>query len=79
MIEEPAWTGGKRISPKPARGPEDSRRRSLQIFDSFTAIRLRTPENRTKAPISDVASMRLVASTIGLPEACASSSTASDA
>jgi hypothetical protein len=38
MIDEPACTGGRLISPKPARGPLDSSRRSLQIFDSLTAI-----------------------------------------
>ena len=40
MIDEPAWRSGRLISLKPARGPEDSRRRSLQIFDSFMAVRL---------------------------------------
>ena len=40
MMEDPAWRSGNLISPSPARGPEDSRRRSLQILDSFTARRL---------------------------------------
>ena len=48
MIEEPAWTAGRRISPKPARGPEDSRRRSLQIFDSLTAIALEHAREQDK-------------------------------
>ena len=65
MIEEPACTAGRRISPKPARGPLESRRRSLQIFDSLTATRFSTPENSTKAPMSEVASIRLAAGTIG--------------
>ena len=43
MIDDPAWRGGSTISPKPACGPEDSSRRSLQIFDSFTAARFSTP------------------------------------
>ena len=59
MIEEPACTAGRLISPMPARGPEDSRRRSLQILESFTATRLSTPESCTKAPASCVASIRL--------------------
>jgi len=33
MIDEPACTAGSVISPMPARGPDDSRRRSLQVFD----------------------------------------------
>ena len=48
--------GGKLISFSPARGPLLSSRRSLQILDIFTAIRLSTLENMTKAPMSDVAS-----------------------
>jgi len=39
MIDDPAWSSGRLISPSPARGPEDSRRRSLQIFDSLAARR----------------------------------------
>ena len=48
MIEEPACTAGRRISPMPVRGPLDSRRRSLQIFDSLTAMRFSTPENKNE-------------------------------
>ena len=58
MMLEPACTAGRLISLKPARGPEDSSRRSLQIFDSFTATRLSTPDSWTKAPASWVASTR---------------------
>ena len=39
IIEEPACSSGRLISLRPARGPEESRRRSLQILDSFTARR----------------------------------------
>ena len=67
MMLEPACTGGRLISPKPARGPEDSSRRSLQIFDSFTAVRLVTPDSWTKAPTSEVASMRFPAVVSGRP------------
>ena len=42
----------------PARGPEDSRRRSLDIFESLTARRLRAEEYMTCAPVSEVASTR---------------------
>ena len=58
MIEEPACIAGRLISPSPARGPLDSRRRSLQVFESFTATRFSTPESCTKAPQSCVASIR---------------------
>ena len=40
MIELPACIAGRLISFSPARGPELSRRKSLQIFDSFEARRL---------------------------------------
>src|SRR3546814_6371362 len=58
-IDEPAWRGGSLMSPKPACGPLDSRRRSLQVFDSLVATRLSTPDSCTKAPVSCVASTRL--------------------
>src|SRR5690625_5936337 len=58
MIELPGCTVGRLISCRPARGPEDSRRRSLQILEIFTAMRLSTPEKVTKAPVSEVASTR---------------------
>ena len=45
MIELPGWRAGRLISLMPVRGPLDSRRRSLQIFDSLTAVRLSMPEN----------------------------------
>ena len=67
MMLEPAWTAGSRISARPARGPDESSRRSLQIFDSLTAMRLRTPESWTKAPTSWVASTRSGAVTNGMP------------
>ena len=43
MIDEPAWRSGRLISFSPARGPDDRRRRSLQILDSFIAARLMAP------------------------------------
>lgn len=42
MMDETACTGGRLISFRPARGPDDSNRRSLQPLESFTAIRLST-------------------------------------
>ncbi len=59
MIDEPACTAGSVISPMPARGPDDRSRRSLQILESLTAMRLSTPESWTKDPASCVASIRL--------------------
>jgi hypothetical protein len=50
MMLEPGAMGGRLISCSPARGPEDSRRRSLQILESLTATRLSTPESWTYAP-----------------------------
>src|SRR4051794_29577278 len=32
MMEEPGWTGGSSISPRPARGPEPIQRMSLAIL-----------------------------------------------
>ena len=40
MMLEPGLTAGRWISSNPARGPDDSSRRSLQIFESFSAVRL---------------------------------------
>ncbi len=37
MIDEPGCFGGRLISRRPQRGPEDSRRRSLQTFESLIA------------------------------------------
>jgi hypothetical protein len=45
MMDEPACTAGRLISPKPARGPLESRRRSLQLLDSLVATRLSTPDS----------------------------------
>ncbi len=67
MIDEPACTGGSAISPMPARGPEESSRRSLQIFESLTAMRFSTPESCTNAPASCVASIRLGETTKAMP------------
>ncbi|MNV76821.1 hypothetical protein D3C71_1702010 [compost metagenome] len=72
MMDEPAWRAGSWISPIPACGPEDSRRRSLQILDSLLAMRLRMPEMSTKAPVSAVAAIRLPALVTGTPESSAS-------
>src|SRR5699024_6173915 len=67
MIEDPAWRGGMLISPRPARGPEDSRRRSLQILDSFIAVRFTAAWVLTNAPVSLVASTRSYAEVISRP------------
>ena len=39
MIEDPACISGRLISFRPARGPEDSRRRSLHILETLIARR----------------------------------------
>ena len=49
MMELPGWTSGSAISPMPARGPEPSQRRSLQIFIKLTATVLSAPEALTTA------------------------------
>src|SRR4051812_17811979 len=55
IIELPGCVGGRLISLRPARGPDDNSRRSLQIFEITTAARLSAPENSTNAPESWVA------------------------
>jgi hypothetical protein len=44
MMEEPGCMAGSRISCRPQRGPDESRRRSLQILESLTATRFNTPD-----------------------------------
>ena len=48
MIELPFWSSGRKISERPARGPEPIRRRSLAIFVSETATTLSAPEASTR-------------------------------
>ena len=67
MMLDPAWRGGSRSSPSPAWGPDESSRRSLQILETLTAVRLSMPETWTKLPVSEVASIRSVAETTGSP------------
>ena len=67
MIELPGCVGGRLISLRPARGPDDNSRRSLQIFEITTAARLSAPENSTNALESWVASTRSDASRTGTP------------
>src|SRR5690606_29160526 len=67
MIDDPAWSSGRLISPSPARGPDESRRRSLQILDSFAARRLSAECTARYAPLSYVASTRFSAGTVGRP------------
>ena len=44
MMEEPGSLAGRITSPKPQRGPELSRRKSLAIFIKETAKRLNAPD-----------------------------------
>ena len=46
MIELPFWSSGRRISTRPARGPEPMRRMSFAIFVRETATTLRAPRLR---------------------------------
>src|SRR6186713_10242 len=61
MIDDPGCIGGKLISFRPHRGPEESQRRSLQIFESCTAARFIVAAICVKAPESCVASTKLAA------------------
>ena len=47
MIELPFWSSGRKISRRPARGPEPISRRSFAIFVSETATTLSAPEAST--------------------------------
>ncbi len=51
----------------PACGPDDRRRRSLQIFESLTAARFSVPDRVMKMPASAVASIRSGAVSCGMP------------
>ena len=42
MMELPAWRGGREISPMPACGPDDMKRRSVEILSSEVAHVLST-------------------------------------
>ena len=48
MIEEPFWSSGRKISPRPQRGPEPIHARSLAIFVSDTATILRAADASTR-------------------------------
>ena len=49
------------------RGPEDNRRKSLQILETLVAVRLSTPDTCTYTPVSQVASTRLTERMRGKP------------
>lgn len=55
MIEEPACNSGKLISLIPARGPEESKRKSLHTLDSFTAVRFNAPQGYTELVVKHLA------------------------
>ena len=63
MMEEPFCLGGRLISPKPHRGPEDMSRRSLDILDRLTAQVFTAPDTATNSSRFWVASMRSKACT----------------
>src|SRR6266542_2547528 len=51
MMLEPGWVAGSSISLKPVREPDVSRRRSLAIFMSPTAIVRSAPESEARQSI----------------------------
>src|SRR5687768_3161350 len=67
MMEEPGWSAGRLISKIPVRGPDARNIRSLEIFDMEIAMFLSAEEYMTKACILEVAAIRSLLSTIGLP------------
>ena len=67
MMEEPFCRGGRLISLKPQRGPEDMSRRSLDILDRLTAQVLTAPDTATSPSRFWVASMRSKACTSSSP------------
>src|SRR3954470_23949655 len=71
MIDEPGCMGGRLISLRPQRGPEDIQRRSLQILEIWTAARFMVPAICANDPESCVASTRFVAFFSGSPVASA--------
>src|SRR5262249_9878953 len=72
MIDDPGCIAGRRISYNPQRGPEESQRKSLHIFESWTAAVFIAPLIPENSPESCVASTRLAASRTGAPEISAS-------
>jgi hypothetical protein len=61
MIDEPGCTAGRRISARPARGPELSKRRSLETLLSSTASRRIAPEYESTSPMLCVTRKRFAA------------------
>ena len=69
MIEEPGWRAGRRSSPSPQRGPEASRRMSLAILKSDTAMVRSAPLASTAASRAACASKWSAASRNARPVA----------
>ena len=67
IIDDPGCMAGRLISPKPQRGPEANRRKSLQILFIFTATRRIADEYPTMAEVSEVAPTKSSASLISQP------------
>src|SRR5713226_6895978 len=65
MMEEPGWVSGRRISPRPQRGPDPSHRMSLAIFIRLTATVRSAPLASTSASWAAWASKWFFASFIG--------------
>ena len=75
MIDEPFCRAGRLISPKPVRGPDDIRRRSLAIFESVTAHVLTAPDTATNGSGFCVESMRSPACVSSMPDTSLSTGT----
>ncbi len=67
MIDEPGCRAGRLISPRPHRGPDAMRRRSLAIFERFIMQTLRAAETSVYASVFWVPSTRSGALTMGHP------------
>ncbi len=79
MMDEPGWSAGRVISPRPAMGPEFSHLRSLAIFMSAEASVLRAPLSSAEVSCVACAEKWFPVSSKGMPVASARCEMASDA
>ena len=61
IMEDPAWSSGKMISPKPPRGPLESSLKSPAILDKSTHKAVRLWESETKSVLLLAWDIRLAA------------------
>ena len=79
IMDDPGAIAGSFISPKPHRGPEANKRKSLQIFETFTATRRMMFEKSKNEPVLLDASMKSLGDVSGSSVNKPSSATASSA